>query len=219
MRTCKDKQFDLAIVDPPYGLNIDKKNNSEIKLSDKSATKSKYYGNQEWDNNVPDENYFNELFRISKNQIIWGVNYYPYNFLSGGRIYWNKKVTMPTYSSGELAYCSLQNNIKQFDYEWHGMLQQDMKNKEFRIHPTQKPVALYKWLLSHYAHAGDRIIDTHLGSGSSRIACHDMGFDFVGIEIDKDYFEAEEKRYSDHVSQLDLIKPEEIQQLQFAVNK
>jgi site-specific DNA-methyltransferase (adenine-specific) len=118
---------------------------------------------------------------------------------------------MPTMADSEYAWTSFDDNAKTFRHV--------RNTSESRIHPTQKPVALYKWLLSRYAKPGDRIIDTHLGSGSSRIACHDMGFDFVGCEIDKDYFEAEEKRYSDHVSQLDLIKPEEIQQLQFAINK
>ena len=126
---------------------------------------------------------------------------------------------MPTYSSGELAYCSLQNNIKQFDYEWHGMLQQDMKNKETRIHPTQKPVALYKWLLSHYAHAGDKLFDSHSGSGSFRIAAYDMGFDLVSCEIDADYCKANEARFQAHIAQQELIPTSEIQQLTFGGDK
>ena len=189
-----DKHFDLAIVDPPYGIGASEKNSTDKKQSKNSATNSIYYGNQKWDDNVPDKEYFEELIRVSKNQIIWGVNYYPYDFLVGGRIYWDKRVTMPTYSNGELAYCSLINSIKSVSITWHGMLQENMKNKEIRIHPTQKPVALYKWLLTNYAKEGDLILDTHVGSASSLIACHEMGFDAVGFELDPDYYKASKER-------------------------
>lgn len=204
MRWMKDKQLDLAIIDPPYGIGADKKNSELSVKSKKSATKSNFYGSQIWDDNVPTEEYFNELMRVSKNQIIWGVNYYPYSFLTGGRIYWDKCVTMPTYSDGELAYCSLINSIKSVRIAWHGMIQQDMKHKEHRIHPTQKPIALYKWLLTNYAKPTDTILDTHLGSGSSRIAADQLGFDFTGFELDKDYFEAQELRFKNYKSQLTL---------------
>jgi site-specific DNA-methyltransferase (adenine-specific) len=214
MRTLPDKAFDLAIVDPPYGGD-DAIGLVDCKTKSKQATERTEY--TQFENIEPDISYWNELFRVSKNQIIWGANFYTKINLHGGRLVWDKKGT--AFGRAEEAYLSMTKSVNIFEFAWNGMIQQDMKNKESRIHPTQKPVALYKWLLAHYAHAGDRIIDTHLGSGSSRIAAYDMGFDFVGIELDKDYFEAEEKRYSDHVSQLDLIKPEEIQQLQFAVNK
>ena len=141
MKDIPDKYFELAIVDPPYGIGADKKNSSNKKQCNKSATESIFYGNQKWDDYIPNENYFIELFRVSKNQIIWGVNYYNCFDLSGGRIYWNKNVTMPTYSDGELAYCSLINSIKSVNITWHGMIQENMKQKEIRIHPTQKPVA------------------------------------------------------------------------------
>src|SRR5690606_17561534 len=178
-----DKFFDLAIVDPPYGINADKKNSKREFKSKKSASVSKYYGGQEWDSDVPKVDYFNELMRVSRKQVIWGVNYYPYSDLFvGGRLFWDKGVTMPTYSKGELAYISWINSIDVVKIYWHGMIQQDMKNKEIRIHPTQKPVALYKWLLKNYGNGGGKILDTHLGSGSSRIAAHDMGFDFWGYE-------------------------------------
>lgn len=202
MRTCKDKQFSLAIVDPEYGIGADIKNNINAKQSKKSATKSKKYGNQIWDKNIPNDDYFTELFRVTKNQIIWGANYFG---LIGGYIYWNKFVTMPTYSDGELAYCSLINSVKQFDYAWHGMIQNDMKNKEDRIHPTQKPVALYKWLLKNYAKEGDKIFDSHMGSQSSRIACWDGGFDYWGTELDPDYFRDGCKRFENHIKQLKLL--------------
>ena len=204
MKQFPDNYFDLAIVDPPYGIGADKKNSTNKKQSSKSATQSIDYGNQEWDNNTPDDNYFDELKRVSKNQIIWGVNYYAYDF-GIGRIFWNKHVSMPTYSDGELAYCSLINSVKIFDYTWHGMIQQNMKHKEFRIHPTQKPEALYTWLLNNYAKQGDKILDTHVGSASSLIACHNAGFEYVGFELDKDYFDMATKRLNEEKAQGNLF--------------
>ena len=211
MRTLPDKAFELAIVDPPYGIGI----SASCGKCLRSANTNQYKKFQ-WDNSKPNKEYFDELSRVSKNQIIFGGNYFSdYLMPTSCWIVWNKMLhgNVP-FADCELAWASFGTSAKVFNFSY-----MDISEGSTRIHPTQKPVALYKWLLSHYAHAGDRILDTHLGSGSSRIAAYDMGFDFVGIEIDKDYFEAEEKRYSDHVSQLDLIKPEEIQQLQFAVNK
>ena len=205
LKEFKDNQFDLSIVDPPYGINADKKNSGKKLQSKKSSSLSKDYGTQTWDSNIPSLEYFIELKRVSKNQIIWGVNYYPYNLLNGGRIYWDKCVSMPTYSDGELAYCSFINSIKSFKFAWHGMIQGDMKNKEMRIHPTQKPVKLYEWLLMKYAKEGDKILDTHLGSGSIAIACHNLGFDLEGYELDKEYFEAASKRLKQHQQQLTIF--------------
>ncbi len=201
-----DNHFDLAIVDPPYGINADKKHSKREMKSKKAASISKGYGDKNWDSNVPDIDYFNQLFRVSKKQIIWGVNYYPYSDLfAGGRLFWDKGVTMPTYSKGELAYISWLNSIDVVKIDWHGMIQHDMKNKEIRIHPTQKPVALYKWLLDRYAKQGDKILDTHLGSGSIAIACHDYGFDLTACELDKDYYDAAMKRLLQHQSQLSIF--------------
>lgn len=183
MKEYPDKYFDLAVVDPPYGINADIKNSTNKKQSKKSASNSKNYGDQKWDADVPTKEYFIELFRVSKEQIIWGVNYYPFDFLAGGRIYWDKCVTMPTYSDGELAYCSLLNSIKSVKIAWHGMIQQDMKNKEKRIHPTQKPVKLYDWIFSNFAKEGDKILDTHLGSGSSRISAYKAKLDFTASSL------------------------------------
>ncbi len=206
MKTFKDKQFSLAIVDPPYGINADKKNSKKELKTKKSATLSKDYGSQEWDSDVPSIEYFNELKRVSKKQIIWGVNYYPYSELFvGGRLFWDKGVTMPTYSKGELAYLSWLNSIDVVNINWHGMIQYDMKNKEKRIHPTQKPVQLYKWLLQNYAKEGDTILDTHFGSLSIGIACHDLKFDLTAIELDKDYYEMAKKRLINHQKQLTLF--------------
>jgi site-specific DNA-methyltransferase (adenine-specific) len=202
MKEFPDKFFELAIVDPPYGIGADDKNSTNKKQSNKSAGHSKDYGDQQWDNGIPDKAYFDELTRVSHRQVIWGANYYG---LVGGYLYWHKNVTMPTYSSWELAWLSWLNKIDFVEITWHGMIQGDMKNKEDRIHPTQKPIALYKWLLKNYAKEGDKILDTHLGSGSSRIAADSMGFDFWGYELDKEYFDASCKRFDQYKAQLNLF--------------
>ena len=194
-----DRYFDLAIVDPPYGIDADKKNSVNKLQSNKSASLSKYYGSQNWDSAVPDDDYFIELKRVSKRQIVWGANFFN---LQGGMLYWHKRVTMPTYSQGELAWLSWLNKIDFVDIAWHGMIQYDMKNKEVRIHPTQKPVKLYEWLLMNYAKDGDKILDTHLGSGSIAIACHNLGFDLTACELDADYYESAMKRLQQHKAQI-----------------
>lgn len=186
MRDIPDKFFELAIVDPPYGIGADGGTGG-----DNFGIVKKY--NSKWDSETPNENYFKELFRVSKNKIIWGVNYYNCFDLSGGRIVWDKDNT-GNFSDCELAYCSFGYGIKKFRYRWNGMIQENMKEKELRIHPTQKPVALYRWLLINYAKPGDKIIDTHSGSGSCAIACHIEKHDFLAIEKDKDYFEASVRR-------------------------
>lgn len=193
-----DGYFDLAIVDPPYGINADKKNSVKKMQSKRSASLSKDYGNQDWDSAVPDDNYFVELKRVSKKQIVWGANFFN---LQGGMLYWHKHVTMPTYSQGELAWLSWLNKIDFVDIAWHGMIQHDMKNKEIRIHPTQKPIKLYEWILMHYAKEGDKILDTHLGSGSIAIACHNLGFDLTACELDEEYYDAAIKRIEEHTKQ------------------
>jgi len=206
MSKMKDSEFDLAIVDPPYG--IDASNDNRFGISTKNAgAKRKQYIKKGWDANTPSLEYFDELKRVSKDQIIWGANYFP---LVGGCIFWHKNQTTYSSSSGEIAYKSFGYGVDYISYLWHGAYQENMKNKEIRIHPTQKPVGLYQLLLLHYAKEGDTILDTHLGSGSSRIAAHDMGFDFTGYEIDKDYFDAHEKRFANHIKQQSLFKPNEM---------
>lgn len=206
LKRTPDNFYDISICDPPYGINADKKNSKKELKTKKSATLSKDYGSQEWDSDVPTIDYFNELKRVSKKQIIWGVNYYPYSDLFvGGRLFWDKGVTMPTYSKGELAYISWLNSIDVVKIDWHGMIQHDMKNKEIRIHPTQKPVALYKWILDKYAKQGDKILDTHGGSCSLAIACHDYGFELTCCELDVDYYNKAVERIKNHVSQLKLF--------------
>lgn len=197
-----DKYFDLAICDPEYGIGADEKNSVKKLQSKKSASLSKHYGDQKWDSNTPQDKYFDELFRVSKNQIIWGANYFG---LIGGMLYWHKNVTMPTYSQGELAWLSWLNKVDFVEITWHGMIQEDMKNKEIRIHPTQKPVALYKWLLHKYAKPGWKIVDTHLGSASIAIACYDYGFDLTACELDPKYYNDALKRIKQHTDQLTLL--------------
>lgn len=187
MKSLPDKAFDLAIVDPPYGIDADNKNNGKNSDRHEKTSKAKIntYKKTNWDIAIPTEEYFAELKRVSKKQIIWGANYFG---LVGGMLYWHKNVTMPTYSTGELAYLSWLQKIDFVNITWHGMLQQNMKNKEERIHPTQKPIALYEWLLTNYAKQGDKILDTHGGSMSHAIACHNLGFELTIIEKDEDYF-------------------------------
>ena len=200
MATLPDKAFELAIVDPPYGGNdaIGMKDNDDFKSQAAKRTNYKQFSNTE-----PPKEYWAELFRVSKHQIVWGCNFYTNVNLNGGRVVWDKKGT--AFGRAEEAYCSKTKSVNIFEYTWNGMLQENMTTKEIRIHPTQKPVELYKWLLTHYSKDGDRILDTHLGSGSSRIAAYDLGFDFVGCEIDPDYFKAQEERFAAHIAQQSLF--------------
>jgi site-specific DNA-methyltransferase (adenine-specific) len=174
-----DKYFELAIVDPPYG------NNDAIGIINSNSHSANRKEYKQFKNIAPDENYFNELKRVSKNQIIWGANYFG---IKGGMICWNKEGSV--FGEAELAYCSIFNSVKIYKHTWNGMLQENMKQKETRIHPTQKPVALYRWLLQNYAKKGDKILDTHVGSGSSLIACWEEGFEYCGFELDEDYYKA-----------------------------
>lgn len=202
-----DKYFELAIVDPPYGIDHAKTAGLQSgKQYGGMAAKKSDYAVKNWDDSQPPPEYFSELFRVSKNQIIWGGNYMV-NYLSPsmGWIFWDKDNGSNGFSDGELAFTSFDCGLRKYKYTWNGMIQGDMKNKESRIHPTQKPVALYKWLLSRYAKPCDKILDTHLGSGSSRIAAYDLGFDFYSCELDADYFRAQEKRFADYLKQPKLI--------------
>lgn len=204
-----DNYFDLAIVDPPYGINESENKDFGKKIKN-SATKKTNYSKKKWDSSTPNDEYFLELQRVSKNQIIWGVNNYDFNF-SSGRIFWNKNVPKEFYSSskGEIAFKSFNKSIDLVKITWNGMIQHDMKNKEIRIHPTQKPVKLYEWLLMNYANEGDKILDTHLGSGSIAIAAHNLGFDLVGCELDTEYYDAACKRLKQHQAQLTIFNTTE----------
>lgn len=204
MRKFPDEFFDLAIVDPPYGIG---ENGQRNLTGDRPTAKWKNPKSIQYkkfdDSKPPNAEYFNELKRVSKNQIIWGGNYFT-NFLepSMGWIIWDKLVDEKEHlSMVEMAWSSFEKKAMKFELLWAGFKKGESTD---RVHPTQKPKKLYKWLLHNYAKAGDKILDTHLGSGSSRIAAHDMGFDFWGYEIDKDYFEAQEKRFKNHIAQLTL---------------
>ena len=199
-----DKYFDLAIVDPPYGIGMSKGIFSSNK--EKNITSKRNYISKDWDTAIPDKKYFTELQRVSKNQIIWGGNYmieFLYN--TSCFIVWDKKSNdVSNFADAEIAWTSFKTAIRLFKYDWIGFGYLNNPQKEKKIHPTQKPIALYKWLLSNYAKQGDKILDTHLGSGSSRIAAYEMGFDFTAFELDTEYYEAQEKRYKAHIAQLKL---------------
>jgi site-specific DNA-methyltransferase (adenine-specific) len=199
-----DNYFDLAIVDPPYGIGESSNDNkSRSKLG-----KSKNYGNKNWDDNAPNQDYFNELKRVSKHQVIWGANHFIENIPNANSscwIVWDKVNGENDFADCELAYCSQKTAVRKIEFRWHGMLQGNMKEKEIRIHPTQKPVALYKAVLDKYAKQGDKILDTHLGSGSIAIACHDYGFELTACELDEEYFNKAKQRIINHVAQQSLF--------------
>ena len=203
MRECADKAFDLAIVDPPYGINAaaDKRGG---KQHGAAAAPSKSYGAKTWDAAIPPPEYFQELRRVSCHQIIWGGNYFP---LPPSRcwVVWDKLNGDNGYADCELAWGSFDKAVRKFVFRWAGMLQGNMAEKEVRIHPTQKPVALYRWILENYAKPGDRILDTHLGSGSIAIACHYAGHALTACEIDRDYYEAALQRIKRENAQMTLI--------------
>ena len=206
MKTLPDKAFELAIVDVPYGIGASAYTRGGTQYGNSKA-KCAEYGIKTWDKTAPEDEYFSQLFRVSQNQIIWGANHFISRMPrdSSCWIVWDKDNGDNGYADCELAWTSFQSAVRKVKYTWHGMIQQNMKDKEMRIHPTQKPVALYEWLLTHYAKPGDKILDTHLGSGSSRIAAYDLGFDFVGCEIDPDYFAAQEERFTAHIAQQSLF--------------
>jgi site-specific DNA-methyltransferase (adenine-specific) len=186
-----DKYFELAIVDPPYGIGMDK-----MRV---------FNDGKKWDNERPSKEYFIELKRISKNQIVWGGNYFEELWPCKGFIIWDKHQPEGlSFAMIELATCTIDKPAKMYFTKpagERGFYTVDGK----RIHPTQKPIKLYKWLLANYTKPGDKILDTHLGSGSSRIAAYEMGFDFTAFELDKDYFDAQEKRFNDFKAQLKLF--------------
>ncbi len=204
MKTFKDKQFDLAIVDPPYGIGMDGTVGIGIGKN-KGFTKKKHYEQKKWDKNTPNQEYFDELFRVSKNQIIWGANYFTKQLpVIKNYIFWYKKGQSidNKFNDGELAYASL-GRTRMVDIWWNGV--GVINSGEIKIHPTQKPVQLYKWILQNYAKEGDTILDTHFGSLSIGIACHDLKFDLTAIELDKDYYEMAKKRLINHQKQLTLF--------------
>ena len=202
MKTLKDGEFDLAVVDPPYGIDADQKRgdtgrNGHIKQRDY------HIGN--WDKMIPTAEYFTELKRVSKNQIIWGGNYFlDYLNATSCMLVWDKQNGDNYYADCELAWTSFDTAVRKVKYRWHGFLQADMKNKEVRIHPTQKPMKLYRWIFENYAEKGMKILDTHLGSGSSAVAAHYLGMNFVGCEVDKTYYDLAVKRFNTETVQTEI---------------
>jgi site-specific DNA-methyltransferase (adenine-specific) len=188
-----DKYFDLAIVDPPYGIGAENH-------AGKKENGWKQWEKKNWDNQIPNKKYFEELFRISKNQIVWGGNYMT-EFLkpSMGWVIWDKGQRDFSLADGEMAWTSFNKAMRIWEYARAKTISNN------KIHPTQKPVSLYKWLLDKYAKKGDKILDTHLGSGSIAIACHDYGFDLTACELDKEYFDKAMQRINNHTAQTKLF--------------
>tara|TARA_Y100000310_G_scaffold159856_1_gene159536 strand:+ start:20 stop:670 length:651 start_codon:yes stop_codon:yes gene_type:complete len=201
-----DDHFDLAIVDPPYGIGMD--------VIYKTGLHKTIHKKKQWNNAIPDAEYFTELYRVSKHQIIWGCNYFGPYIKDVGRIVHDKQMnqenTKLRFSEADIASCSMQKRITMFRYTWAGNNQGGHINWhndgiDGRIHPTQKPVKLYEWILNKYAKVEQKILDTHLGSGSIAIACHYFGCDLTGIEIDTEYFNAAKKRINEHTKQISFI--------------
>jgi len=212
MKEYPDKYFELAIVDIPYGLKIGDNGklggNKKIGGNEK-IPEVRQYKEVKWDDKTPEMDYFIELFRISNNQIIWGGNYITDKMeTTNGWILWDKKCKNDwedNFSDGEMAWSSFDQPLRIYRHLWMGALRKIEFDEAERIHPTQKPIALYKWLLTKYAKQGDKILDTHVGSASSLIACEDLGFEYVGFELDEDYYKAACKRLEQFRSQLKLF--------------
>ena len=203
LKAMEDKQFDLAIVDPPYGIGMDGTIGIGIG-KEKGFTRKKEYTKKNWDKEVPSQEYFDELFRVSKNQIVWGANYFTKQLpVIKNYIFWHKKGQSvdDKFNDGEMAFASL-GRTRMIDIWWNGV--GVINSGENKIHPTQKPVKLYKWLLENYAKKDWKILDTHLGSGSIAIACWDMGYDLTAYEVDKEYYDNACKRLKTHKAQLTL---------------
>ena len=201
LKQTPDKYYDLAIIDPPYGIGEDGSNNHS---RGKFAISKNYKSYSGGDKDSPPKEYFDELIRVSNNQIIWGANHFisKIPFDSSCWIVWDKDNGETDFADCELAYTSFDSAVRKFKWRWQGMLQENMKNKQIRIHPNEKPIQLYKWVLKNYAKEGDTILDTHFGSLSIGIACHDMGFELTAIELDEDYYEAGKNRLINHQRQL-----------------
>jgi len=192
MKNTPDNYYDLAVVDPPYGIGVNK-------MTLGNGKKKIYRGQSDWDNTIPTQEYWEQLFRVSKNQVVWGGNYMT-EFLkpTGAWLFWDKGTGENDFADGELAWTSYKGALRKITKSWVGA---NAKDGFERIHPTQKPVALYDWIFNRYATPGMKILDTHLGSGSSRIAAYKAKLDFTGYEIDAEYFEAQEKRFQIFIAQ------------------
>ena len=196
MARYEDKHFDLAIVDPPYGIGANK-------MTLGNGKKKIYRGLNDWDKTIPNENYFNELFRVSKNQVIWGGNYMTEFLLpTSAWLFWDKITGLNDFADGELAWTLFNGALRKITKQWLGANARDGLQ---RIHPTQKPIYLYSYILHKFAKPNDKILDTHLGSGSIAIACHDYNFDLTACELDKEYFDKAMQRINNHINQTKLF--------------
>lgn len=222
MREMPDNAFDLAVVDPPYGITVDRQSLGQgTGLAPQTNTQAKIIRSRmhgggklkdrainqfdsSWDSSPPPHEYFEQLFRVSRNQVVWGGNYFDLP-PTRGILCWDKEQTFLNFSQWEMAWTSFDFPAKLFRFSNRGF---QCPEKDEKIHPTQKPIALYSWIYSFCAKPGDKILDTHLGSGSSRIAAWDAGLDFVGYEIDKEYFEKQEDRFARHTAQMSLFEKE-----------
>lgn len=213
MAQFQDGFFDLAVVDPPYFSGPERRGYYGSKVSKTGVKRNDYPISQEWE--IPGRAYFDELRRVAKHYIVWGCNYFDYDF-APGRIVWDKCNQNTGFSDCELAATDLFSSVRLVRYMWNGMMQGksitegyimqgDKRRNEVRIHPTQKPIALYDWIFQRYAKPGQKILDTHLGSGSSRIAAYEAGLKFIGFEIDPDYYDRQEKRFQEHTAQTSLF--------------
>ena len=196
MARYEDNHFDLAIVDPPYGIDV-------TKMTLGNGKKKINRGASHWDSATPTKKYFKELRRVSANQIVWGANYMTENLPpSMGWVYWDKGTGKNDFSDGELAYTSFNRALRAYKISWVGA---NANNGTPRIHPTEKPIQLYEWLLMNYAKEGDKILDTHLGSGSIAIACHNLGYDLTACELDTEYYEKAMERINKHKRQIRMF--------------
>ena len=230
MKGIPDRYFDIAIVDPPYFSGPEKKRyygnstgkSKHSKTQAPQTVKRRTYEPLEDSWEVPDEAYFDELRRISREQIIFGINYFTHLSYVPGRIVWYKCNEYSSYSDAEIALCTFHTSVRLFEYMWNGMMQGrsleegrvqqgDKRKNEERIHPTQKPLALYRWILLHYALPGFKVFDSHAGSGSLRLVCYDLSLHFEGCEKDEGYWKAQEERYRKYISQKQLFTGEELQ--------
>ena len=210
LKEMEDNQFNLAIIDPPYGIgNFTKNLGEDRKRSDKKKYNKHHKKIDDWNNSIPQESYFKELKRVAKNHIIFGFQFYIrhlWDDLSGVIIH-DFGSTGGYGSDADLAITNLQKRVTNFRYRWQGFIRENAtETDKNRIHPCEKPVSLYEWLLMNYAKEGDKILDTHLGSGSIAIAAHNLGYDLEGYELDKEYFEAATKRFNNHKAQLRLYE-------------
>jgi site-specific DNA-methyltransferase (adenine-specific) len=187
MKQVPDNYFDLVLTDPPYGIGA---SNERFTPENETWVNKKKVGyvEKQWDEKVPEQEYFDEIIRISKNQIIWGANYFG---LKGGYIFWDKKETMPTYSKGELAWCSMINRVEKYEYLWSGYKK---AHQEKRTHPTQKPARLFELIITDYTEKGHKIFDPFMGSGTTAVACQSLGLDWCGCELEADYVAIANKR-------------------------